>query len=157
MMMPYRQNRLFLVAIVLGIASGCSSGPPVVGTATPTLIPDKSVNVSASTVIALDKLIYWGGFAAAAYVILDPLAPNWDIEEAAFPDNHYYMTLKMKRYYSGGAGEARMVFQQRAKTLMLRAGFDAYEISEYKESLDSSMLGSQRVAQGVIALKRKQK
>ncbi len=154
----YRQNRLFLlVAVALGIVSGCSSGPPVVGTATPTLIPDKSVNVSASTSIALDKLIYWGGFAAAAYVILDPLAPNWDIEEAAFPDNKYYMTLKMKRYYNGGAGEARMIFQQRAKSLMLRAGFDSYQVLEYNESLDSSVIGSQRVAQGVIALLRKQK
>jgi hypothetical protein len=159
MMAPYRQSRLFvLIAIVLAIASGCSSGPPVVGTAaTSTLIPDKSVNLSSSSSIALDKLIYWGGFAAAAYMILDPLAPNWDIEEAAFPDNKYYMTLKMKRYYNGGAGEARMVFQQRAKSLMLRAGFDAYEILEYNESLDSSLLGSQRVAQGVIALVRKQK
>ncbi len=90
-------------------------------------------------------------------MILDPLVPNWDIEEAAFPDNKYHMTLKMKRYYNGGAGEARMIFQQRAKSLMLRSGFDSYQVLEYNESLDSSLLGSQRVAQGVIVLLRRAK
>lgn len=159
MMTPYRQSRLFvLIVAVLAFAGGCSTAPTAVATTTAKpLIPDKTVNLSASTAIALDKLIYWGGFAAAAYMILDPLAPNWDIEEAAFPDNKYHMTLKMKRYYNGGAGEARMIFQQRAKSLMLRAGFDAYETLEYNESLDSSLLGSQRVAQGVIVLLRRAK
>lgn len=156
---PSRQSRLLglagAVALILG---GCSATPSADSLAsTKSLIPDKSINLSNNTSIPLEKLIYWGGFATVAYMILDPLAPNWDIEEAAFPENHYYMTLKMKRYYSGGAGEARMVFQQRAKTLMLRAGFDAYQIVEYNESLESSVLGSQRVAQGVVALTRKPK
>jgi hypothetical protein len=103
----------------------------------------------------LEKLVFWGAYGAAAYLILDPLNPNWEIEEAQFPDSHYHLSLKMKRFYSGGAGEARQAFQQRAKELMRRGGFSSFTIVEYSESLESSVLGSQRVGQGVIQLTRK--
>lgn len=158
-MMPFRQRRLFALVIASAILlSGCANGPSAAAVAgTSPLISDTTIKISESTSISLEKLVYWGGYATVAYLVLDPLAPNWNIEEAAFPGNHYYLTLKMKRYYAGGAGEASMVFKQRAKALMLRAGFDEYRIVEYSESLDSSMLGSQRVAQGVIILDRKRK
>jgi len=116
------------------------------------LIPDANVQLGPTTSIALEKLVYWGAAAAAAYYVLDPLAPNWEIEEARFPQDHVHLSLKMKRYYSGGAGEARWVFERRAKTLMREGGFSAYEIVEYAEALESSLLGSQRKAQGVIRL-----
>ena len=86
---------------------------------------------------------------------IDPYAANWEIEQASFPNRCYHLSLKMKRLYSGGAGEARVVFQQRAKEIMQQNGFDAYTVVEYTEGLDSSVLGSQRVAQGVIQLTRK--
>jgi hypothetical protein len=38
---------------------------------------------------------------------------------------------------------------------MRENGFDTYSVVEYTEGLDSSVLGSQRVAQGVIQLTRK--
>ncbi|MCF8150268.1 MAG: hypothetical protein K9K30_02700 [Burkholderiaceae bacterium] len=104
--------------------------------------------------IPLEKVVTWGLYAGAAWLILDPLAPNWEIEQATFPDSHYHLSLKMKRVYTGGAGEARVVFHQRAKELMRRNGFDTYSVIEYTEGLDSSILGSQRVAQGVIQLTR---
>ena len=44
---------------------------------------------------------------------------------------------------------------QRAKELMRRGGFKGYTIVEYTEGLESSVLGSQRVTQGVIQLTRK--
>jgi hypothetical protein len=48
-----------------------------------------------------------------------------------------------------------VVFHQRAKDLMRENGFEGYAVVEYTEGLDSSVLGSQRVAQGVIQLSRK--
>ena len=105
--------------------------------------------------IPLDKLVTWGLYAGAAYLILDPLAPNWEIEQAAFPDAHYHFSLKMKRFYAGGAGESRMVFHQRAKELMRQGGYDGYQVLEYSEGMESSVLGSQRVSQGVIRLTRR--
>ena len=119
------------------------------------LVPNTNLQLLPSFGISLEKLVYWGGAAAVAYLVLDPLAPNWQIEAAAFPGDHVHFAMHMKRYYSGGAGEARQVFHRRAKQIMREGGFDAYEILEYTESLDSSVLGSQRVAEGVIRLTKK--
>jgi hypothetical protein len=119
------------------------------------LIPDGTVHISPSVAMSIEKMVFWGAYAGVAYMVLDPLAPNWDIEQAAFPDSHYHFSLKMKRVYAGGSGEARVVFQQRAKDLMRQGSYDSYDILEYSEGLDSSVLGSQRVASGVIRLVRK--
>ena len=159
-MMPFRQCRLFLLSAMVSLLGACANTPTpadaaVSLAATKGLIASKTLKISDSVSIALEKLVFWGGYGAAAYLILDPLAPNWEIEEAAFPDNYYHFNLRMKRFYSGGAGEARVVFQQRAKELMRRGGFDGYQVLEYSEGLESSFLGSQRVTEGVIQLTRK--
>jgi hypothetical protein len=112
------------------------------------------LNLSNAVQIPLERIVVWGLYAGAAYLILDPLAPNWEIEQAAFPDSHYHFSLKMKRFYAGGAGESRMVFNQRAKELMRQGGYDGYDVLEYSEGMQSSVLGSQRVSQGVIHLTR---
>ena len=119
------------------------------------IIPNTNLQLTPSFGISLEKLVYGGAFAATAYLILDPLAPNWSIEQAVFPDDHVHLTLQMKRYYSGGAGEARQVFHRRAKQIVREGGFSGYQVVEYTEGLDSSVLGSQRVAEGVIVLARK--
>lgn len=119
------------------------------------LIPDTTLQITPNFGITLEKLVYWGAFAATAYLILDPFAPNWKIEQAAFPGYHVHMSLQMKRYYAGGAGEARQVFHRRAKQLVREYGFEGYQVIEYSEGLDSSVIGSKRVAEGVIRLQQK--
>jgi hypothetical protein len=119
-----------------------------------TIIPSTTLNIGPSVAVQLEKVVYWGVYAGTAYLILDPLAPNWDIEQAQFPDDRYHLSLHMKRVYAGGAGEAREVFHRRAKDLAKERGFDGYQIVEYTEGLDSSVLGSQRYAKGVIRLTR---
>jgi hypothetical protein len=118
------------------------------------VIPDTQLHLTPGYTLPLEKLIYWGAAAAVAYYVTDPLAPNWEISEAKFPGDHYRLFLHMKRYYTGGAGESRVVFNRRAKELMLSGGFDGYQILDYDEGLESSVLGSQRVAEGTIALTR---
>jgi len=100
----------------------------------------------------LDKTVYWGAWVAVAYLVTDPWAPNWEIQEARFPENHVHFLMSMKRYYAGGAGEARLVFNRRAKELMRAGGFGGYEIVEYSEGMESSVLGAQRTVEGVIRL-----
>lgn len=161
-MTPYRQRRL-VPAIVLSCAlGGCGMlnypGPSAIDGNFPgqgPILPDTSLNITKSLQIPLEKVVTWGFYAGAAWLILDPLAPNWEIEQASFPDRHYHLSMRMKRFYAGGAGEARMVFHQRARDLMRQNGFDGYSVVEYSEGLDSSVLGSQRIAQGVIQLTRK--
>lgn len=118
------------------------------------MIPDYTLKVSPGVSIALEKIVYWGALVGVAYLVLDPLSPNWDIEEAPLGDRHIHFSLRMKRFYAGGAGEAQAVLHRRAKELMRLNGFDGYQIVEYQESLDSSVLGSQRTAVGVVKLTR---
>jgi hypothetical protein len=115
-------------------------------------IPPYTLQMSPSISVALETVVYWGALAGVAYYVLDPLAPNWDIEEAPLGDHHIHFSLRMKRYYAGGAGEAQSLFHRRAKELMRLNGFSGYRVVEYQESLESSVLGSQRTATGVVVL-----
>lgn len=167
---PFRQRRLLFAVVIGAVLAGCAQNPTAVdakGLGGKTsealakvttkviggpLIPDTTVQLGPSVSYPLEKLVYWGIWVGAAYLILDPLAPNWDIEEARLPENHVHFQMSMKRYYTGGAGEARVVFNRRARTLMREGGYSGYEIVEYSEALDSSVLGSKRTAEGVIRL-----
>lgn len=148
-------NRSMALSVCLAI-SACSSAPtstlPANSAGNAGLIPATNVALSPTTTLPLEKLVYWGGLAVIAYYVLDPLAPNWEIREAKFPGEHYKLSLKMKRYYAGGAGESRMVFNRRAKDLANANGYSGYKILEYSEGLDSSIIGSQRIAEGVVVL-----
>ena len=153
-MMSSRQHRLFATALIASLLSACSSNPPADGTSAPT--PFTSSGVTKTLVEAvmypLDKTVYWGAWVAVAYLVTDPWAPNWEIQEARFPENHVHFLMSMKRYYSGGAGEARLVFNRRAKELVRAGGFSNYEVVEYSEGMESSVLGAQRTVEGVIRL-----
>ena len=154
-------RRLLLFALLCCGLAGCGAmnypGPTSLSGNLPAqgpIVPDTTLNLTQSLGISLEKIVFWGAYAGAAYLIIEPLAPNWEIEQAAFPDSHYHFSLKMKRFYAGGAGESRMVFHQRAKELMRQGGYDGYQVLEYTEGMESSVLGSQRVSQGVIRLTR---
>ncbi len=118
------------------------------------LIPDATLAIGPSVAYPLEKLVYWGAWSGAAWLILDPLAPNWRIEEARLPEDHLHLSLRMKRYYAGGAGEARQIFHRRARELMRAGGFGGYEVIEYAEGIESSVVGSQRTATGVVRFVR---
>lgn len=118
------------------------------------VVPETNLHLTPSITYPLEKLVFWGTYIGVAYLILDPLAPNWEIEEAKFPEDRYHMSLHMKRIYAGGAGEARVVFHNRAKALMEAGGYSSYEVLEYSEGMESSVLGSKRTATGVVRLSR---
>lgn len=139
-------------AVLIAIAlAGCQTTADTPGGA---LVANKTIRLAPSTSIALEKIVNWGLYAGVAYLVLDPLAPNWEIEAAPLDDGHVHLSLKMRRYYAGGAGEARQVFHRRAKELVRLNGFDGYQVLEYSEAMESSVLGSQRTAMGVVRLTR---
>lgn len=155
----WRGKKIWLLLSLLGGLGGCGSfsvPTNLSGTfpAKGSVIPATTLQLTPSFGLPLEKVVFWGAYAGVAYLILDPLAPNWEIEQAKFDETHVHFSLKMRRYYAGGAGEARVVFQRQAKTLMRQGGFADYEVLEYSEGLESSVLGSQRTAEGVILLKK---
>lgn len=140
---------LIAAAIVL---SGCSSS----GSTGSPLIPDKVINLTAKTSVSLSSLATAAVVAAAIYVVYDPLAPNWEIEEARLSDNTYRLSMKMKRFHTGGAGESIQVLKRRASQLQHEQGFSQYQILEYSEGIDSQTIGARRMAEGVIRLVRQE-
>lgn len=87
---------------------------------------------------------------AAIYLIYDPLAPNWELEETKLSDDTYRLSMKMKRFHTGGSGEALQILKRRAVQLREAGGHAGYEILEYSEGIDSQTLAARRVAEGVV-------
>lgn len=142
-----------IVAAAL-LLNGCSSTNGG-ATATP-LIPNQAIQLTAKTSISMSTLATVAVVAAAIYLVYDPLAPNWEIEESKLNDNTYRFSLKMKRYHTGGSGESIQVLKRRASQLQYEQGFGGYQILEYTEGIESQTIGARRMAEGVIKLVRRQ-
>lgn len=136
--------RLTLLAAAGLALAGCSSGS--------SLVPDKTLHLTGGAAVKLSSLAAGAALAGAAYLIYDPLAPNWEIEESRLSDDTYRFSLTMKRFQTGGAGEALQVFKRRAGQLKAEQGYAGYLILEYTEGIDSRTLGARRVAEGAIKL-----
>ena len=92
----------------------------------------------------------------AIYLVYDPLAPNWEIEESRLNDDTYRFSLKMKRYHTGGAGESIQIVKRRASKIQYEQGFSGYQILEYTEGIESQTIGARRMAEGTIKLVQRQ-
>ncbi len=133
-----KRSCLLILAGTLSLA-GCSTS----GTGTFALASNTNVSLGLAA-----------GAALAIYLIYDPLAPNWEIEEARLADDSYRLSMKMKRFHTGGSGEALQLLKRRASQLQQENGFASYQIATYSEGIDSHTLGAQRVAEGTIRLIR---
>lgn len=116
------------------------------------IIPDETIRVTPSLSFKLANLATGAAAAAAVYFIYDPLAPNWEIEESRLGDDTFRLSLRMKRYHTGGAGESIQIFKRRAAQLRSERGYGSYQLVEYSEGIDSQTLGARRVADGVVKL-----
>jgi hypothetical protein len=146
------KQRLALVLVVCATLTACSS----TGTAGKPLIPDKAIQLTAKTSLSLSNIASGLAVAAAIYLIYDPLAPNWEIEESRLNDDTYRFSLKMKRYHTGGAGESIQILKRRASQLQYEQGYASYQIMEYSEGIDSQTIGARRMAEGTIKLVQRQ-
>ncbi|MCL2885322.1 MAG: hypothetical protein FWF20_00820 [Betaproteobacteria bacterium] len=124
------------------------------GSNTSPLLPDKKLQLTGATSIKLSSLAAAAAVAAVIYVVYDPLAPNWEIEESRLGENVYRLSMKMKRFHTGGAGESMQVLKRRASQLQMENGYHDYQIVDYNEGIDSQTLGARRVAEGLIRLVR---
>lgn len=133
------------------IASACLAGCG----GTP-LIPNETIQLTAKTGISLSSLATAAVVGAAIYLVYDPLAPNWEIEESKLSPDVYRFSMKMKRYHTGGAGESVQILKRRASQLQYENGFASYQILEYTEGIDSQTIGARRVAEGTVRLVQRQ-
>lgn len=139
-----RAGRLGFAAsvAVAALLPGCKS---IEGTS-PALIPNKAVVLSRSLSVPLDAL----ALAAATVVIVDPLAPNWHIEEQDLGAGRYAFALTKKRFTTGGDGEAMPVLRRRIAEIARAKGYTGFDLVEYGEGIDSSVPVARRVCRGVV-------
>ena len=64
------------------------------------------------------------------------------------------ISLRKKRFTSGGDGEAGQLFARHAEQLARSGGYAGYSVMEYTEGVESTLPIAQRVAQGVVRLER---
>lgn len=139
--------RCLLPALAMALLGGCSTSPP----------GQDWLALPAGLVLASDAGHLKLPMAAAAlafYVVADPLAPNWVVEEARPADDRYILAMRMKAVHSGGDGEARQVFTRHASRLAAQPGFGAYEVLAWQTGIDSTRPFARRVAYGEIRLLR---
>lgn len=136
---------LALVALIFTL-SGCTTTG---SSETPSyLIPDKTVNISPSVTPTVEGLVA----GAIVFIVLDPLAPNWKIEQSQLAPALFELALTKKRFTTGGDGEAWQVFQRRAAQLARTSGAPGFRVLEFSEGVESETLIARRVARGVVEL-----
>jgi len=91
-------------------------------------------------------------------IVMDPLAPNWKIEQSEPQPGVFHLALKKKAIANdgGGDGEARVVFMRRASALAKEHGvlpgpdWPGYSVLEFNEGIESNFPFARRVAYGVV-------
>lgn len=138
-------NRPVLVATVavLAMTPGCSSWR---------MVPDNAVPISNSFQPPLDAVVGAVLVGAAAYYIIDPAAPNWEVRTVRLDAQRVEISLRKKRFSVGGDGEAQSLFQRQARDLASQQGASGYQILSYSEEIESETTYARRVSRGVVRL-----
>jgi len=89
-----------------------------------------------------------------AYIVIDPMSPNWHIEETRLGEDMFYLRATLKRHNKGGEGEAARLFQRRAEQLQRELGYGSYRLLNYSEGIESRYTGAERFGEGRIQLVR---
>ena len=141
-----------LASLLLAGCAAISANPGVFdasGNSISTLIPDKTYNITPGLGLSVETIV----LGAAAYWLVDPMAPNWQTAQADQGKDMVQIALRKKRFTSGGDGEAAQVFARHAARLARERGYAGYAVLQYTEGIESTLPLAQRVAQGVVQLK----
>ena len=138
--------RRALAPIGIALLGACQSidGP------SPVLIPNEELVVSRSVQIPADIIALGIGL----YLVIDPLAPNWRVEQRDLGNGRYAIAMTKKRFTTGGDGESPQIFRRRVDQLQREHGFASYEVIEFSEGIESNVLIAQRVSRGVVQFVR---
>lgn len=148
-----------VLIMVSAILSGCGT----VGTAvndvlggshpgTGPVVPDGVVQLTTHNVYSLESLVVGAAAIGVIYLVYDPLAPNWSVEEKLLNADTYYLSMRAKSFRTGGDGEAMMILKRRALKLQREKGFSGYRILDYSEGIESSTPFTRRFSEGTIQL-----
>ena len=135
-------RHLVPVCLTAALMSACSP-----------IIPDKSVELTATQSYAYADVLAVAAVAAAAWVIVDPLAPNWEVAEGRVSDNRWRIALRKKNFTTGGDGEAVELLHRHAAQLAEKQGYRSYRVLTWTEGVQSDVPFAHRWARGEIELR----
>ncbi len=127
-------NKHLLAAFVVPLLIGCAAGKG----RTEVMLD----NINAVDVLAIE------GIAFMVYEIGGHSV--WEAQTSPAGTNLYRVTLKRDRFASAGDGEAVHLFKRHAERVAAAHSCANYRILEFEERYDSLLLGSQRIAEGLI-------
>ena len=143
------------VLLVLGLlTAACGSTQTKTIPSSGSLLPNATVQIGPTIAYSVEQIAVAGAAAAVLYVVYDPLAPNWSIEERPLTEDTYVLSLRAKSFRVGGDGEAIQVVKRRALQLQREKGYSAYRILDYSEGIESATPLTYRVSEGTIQLVR---
>ena len=139
-----------MVAVCVASVAACGRSQTKTIPSSGTLLPNYAVHIGPGIAYTVEQVVVAGVTGALVYLVYDPLAPNWRIEERRFGADTYTFSLTAKHFRTGGDGEAMQVLQRRAQALQQENGYAGYRVMAYSEGVESSTPFTQRVAQGSI-------
>ena len=143
--------------LVMLALSGCGIiDKKLLGSSIPrhgSLIPATNIQLTPGYATTLEAVALTAVTAAALYYIYEPLDANWEGADQPVSNDVYRLSMRMKRFHTGGDGEAMMVARRYAEQLRVARGASAYTIVEYAEGIESSTPIARRVAEAIVKLK----
>jgi hypothetical protein len=116
------------------------------------IIPDETIQLTSTMSFTAADVVMTGAVVGLAYLIIDPLAPNWDVRETKLSDTRYRIDMRKKRITTGGDGESIDLFHRQAEQLAATAKATGYSILSWNEGVDSDFPIARRWSRGVIEL-----
>ena len=147
-------TRGFVALPVVLVLAACGSTQTKTVPSSGSLLPNATVQIGPTIAYSVEQIAVAGAAAAVLYVIYDPLAPNWSIEERPLTEDTYVLSLRAKSFRVGGDGEAIQVVKRRALQLQREKGYTGYRILDYSEGIESATPLTYRVSEGTIQLVR---
>lgn len=114
------------------------------------LIPDAAVRISPEYTTSVSSLANTAAAAIVLNYVYQPLDPNWDLADIPLSHDTHRFALRMKRFSTGGEGEAWQIAKRYAEGLQVAKGASGYVVLEFTQGVDSSTPFARRVAEGLV-------
>jgi hypothetical protein len=117
------------------------------------IIPDEAIELTATQSYSYADVLGVAAIAVVTWVVVDPLAPNWEVKEGRTADNRWRIAMRKKNFTTGGDGEAVELLHRHAARLAETQGYRRYQIVTFTEGVQSDVPFAHRWARGEIELK----
>lgn len=144
--------RIFAALVVVVSLGACGTTQTKSFPGSGSLLPNTTLKIGPATAYTIEQIVVAGVAGALLYVVYDPLAPNWSIEERPLNEDTYALALRAKGFRTGGDGESLQIVKRRALQLQREKGYTGYRILDYSEGIESSTPLTHRVSEGTIQL-----